>query len=428
MRKKKSTKLTEKAIARLRAPTGTGKQIAYWDDTLRGFGVLCSGVSNKKSYIVQRDLPNHKTRRITLGSVAELSQDAARQKARETLQVMRGGTDPKELVRSEVTLRSALDNYLKARVDYLRPASVRSYTDAVHKHLADWLDTPLRSITREMVETKLGEIARKIAAARKSVRENSLTDEPQNGNGHATANGTMRALKVIYNFARSRSPNKPLPENPVQLKGLWFHVEPRTRNIADAGELRKFYEAVTDKKVLPNEVHRDYLLLLLYTGFRRNEAAALRWDEVDLPKRIIRLPRERVKGKHKLELPMSDLVHGLLVARRQLGNAQWVFPANSKSGHLEEPKFPLRAVADATGITISAHDLRRTFASIAAKHVGWLDLKALVNHSVGKGVTEGYIQVTADDLREPTQKVADEIKKLAGIVPIEGKNVKKFGA
>jgi integrase len=402
-------KLTEKSIARLRAPTASGKQIAYWDDTLRGFGVLCSGVSNKKSYVVQRDLPNGKTRRITLGSVAELSQDAARDKARETLQVMRGGTDPKDLLKNEITLSKALDAYLKARADYLRPASVRTYNDAVHKHLADWLDMPLRNITREMVEGQLVAIAKKVAT--------------RNGNGNATANLALRAFRVIYNFALDRSPpSNPLPPNPVRLKRLWLPVESRTRRVTD-DDLKRFYKAVTD---LENKVHRDYLLLILFTGFRRNEAAALRWDEVDFKSRIIRLPASRAKAKRKLDLPMSDLVHDLLVARRRIGDAKWVFPANSKSGHLEEPKSLLRTVADATGFHVSVHDLRRTFVTVASKRVEWLVLKALVNHSLGKGVTEGYIQISAEQLREPVQAVADEFKRLIGIAPPTGANITRL--
>jgi hypothetical protein len=31
----------------------------------------------------------------------------------------------------------------------------------------------------------------------------------------------------------------------------------------------------------------------------------------------------------QLDLPMSDFVHDLLVARRSIGDGKWVFPANS---------------------------------------------------------------------------------------------------
>jgi hypothetical protein len=42
-------KLTEKSVARLVAPTASGKQVLYWDEEQKGFGVLCSGVSNAKT-------------------------------------------------------------------------------------------------------------------------------------------------------------------------------------------------------------------------------------------------------------------------------------------------------------------------------------------------------------------------------------------
>ena len=42
-------------------------------------------------------------------------------------------------------------------------------------------------------------------------------------------------------------------------------------------------------------------------------------------------------------------------------------------------------------------------------------LKALVNHSLGSDVTEGYVQMNAERLREPAQRVADKLKKLCGI-------------
>ena len=91
-----------------------------------------------------------------------------------------------------------------------------------------------------------------------------------------------------------------------------------------------------------------------------------------------------------------------------------MFPSSGKSGHIAEPKFPLAAVREATGIDVSAHDLRRTFISVAASTdiTPW-SLKALVNHSLGTGdVTAGYIQITVDQLRRPAQQVTDRLKLL----------------
>lgn len=62
---------------------------------------------------------------------------------------------------------------------------------------------------------------------------------------------------------------------------------------------------------------------------------------------------------------MTDLVRGILIERQRLGRETYVFPAESASGHLAEPKFALEQVAEACGIRISAHDLRRTYATVA---------------------------------------------------------------
>jgi integrase len=103
----------------------------------------------------------------------------------------------------------------------------------------------------------------------------------------------------------------------------------------------------------------------LFTGLRRREASELRWTEVDLRERVIRLAAVRAKAGRKLDLPMADVVYDLLVARRALWNATWVFPSNGKTGHIEEPKFALKQVMAATGIAVSVHDLRRTFITVA---------------------------------------------------------------
>jgi integrase len=394
-------KLTEKSVARLRAPTAAGKQVVYWDADLRGFGVLCSGVSNAKTFVAQRDLPNGKTRRVTVASAAEASLADARDQARELLVDMRRGVDPKTARKGSPTLRSALDSYLSARAD-LRPRSAIGYRDGVERHLKDWLDLRLSDISRDMVEARLKQVAVEAAGARAGAT------------GHAAANSAMRALRAIYNFAADRAA---LPPNPVRLRKMWLPVEPRTGSVKD-DQLPAFYRAVCE---LPNPIHRDYILLLLFTGLRRREAAALKWSEVDLRNRVIKLPAARAKSGVKLDLPMSDFVRDLLVARRAIGDAEYVFPSNSKSRHVEEPKFALAQVAEASGVKVSAHDLRRTFMTAAeSTEMSVLALKALVNHSLGKSVTEGYVMMTVERLREPAQKVADRLKALCQVPELEG--------
>ena len=405
-------RLTEKSIAKMKAPDPSGRQVLHWDTELRGFAVLCSGVSNARTYIAQRDLPDGRTRRVTVGAVNELALEKARVRAADMLDDLRRGNDPKKKKAVDATLRETLEAYLAAR-KALRPATIKAYRTGVEGYLANWLDLPLREVTSEMVENRHRAIAAEIGKGERYA-------------GTTTANCAMRAFRVLWNFEADRivdKPDKPaLPPNPVRrLKKQWYPEPPRER-IVKAEELPRFYAAVC---ALPNPIARDHILLMLFTGMRLIESASLRWDTIDLKERVIRMPAIRTKAKRKLDLPMSDFVRDLLVTRRALGDATFVFPG--PAGHITDASFPLNAVAETTGIKVSAHDLRRTFITFAeSADISPLALKALVNHSLGKDVTAGYVQMTTERLREPAQRVCDKLKELCGIAPPAGENVAKL--
>jgi len=198
----------------------------------------------------------------------------------------------------------------------------------------------------------------------------------------------------------------------TRLRRQWFPIHRRER-IIKADELPTFYRAMM---ALDNPVQRDYLMLLLFSGLRRTEAATLSWDDVDFAQRVIRISAQKTKSGRRLDLPMSDIVRNMLVARRALGRDRFVFPAVGKGGHIAEPKFPLARIAAATGIRVSCHDLRRTYASVAeSADISPMALKRLLNHSAGADVTSGYIVMSLERLRDAAQRVADEMARLCEI-------------
>ena len=125
--------LTQKAIAKLAAPHPDGKQTVYWDTATKGFGVVCSGRTNQRLYVAQRDVGG-RTRRVTLGTVSGLPLQEARQRAEDMLDALRRGVDPKKKDPASATLQTALDVFLAARPN-LRPASVIAYRQ-IERHLA----------------------------------------------------------------------------------------------------------------------------------------------------------------------------------------------------------------------------------------------------------------------------------------------------
>jgi integrase len=382
-------KLTERVIPTLKGRPATSKSqepLIWFDLSLPGFGISCSSKTGLKTYVVQRDVDGKTVRRkIGLYKVEIKTLDEARAKAGVIINGLRYGIDPKATAKGSVTLKQAAEAYLIARPN-LAASSVRGYRRVFENYLADWAGWRLTDITRDRVED----------------RHRKLGEE----HGQATANGAMRTLRAVFNYSIDRFPD--ITANPVRLKGQWFKVLPREDLIA-ADDLPKFFRAVCE---LENTVARDYLLLLLFTGLRREEAASLVWDNIDLAGKIVRLPAVRTKAKRRLDLPMSDFVFKLLQKRRELGDAGFVFPASSASGHIVEPRHFLELIEEASGVKASPHSLRRTFAT-AADEAGVNEpvIAAMLNHAQGSGVTPRYIIKSSAQLREPMQKTTDQIKK-----------------
>jgi integrase len=400
--------LTERAIAKLLAPDPSGEQTPYWSDEIKGFGVLVSGTTISKSFIVQRTLKEgkkRKTRRLTVGAVNEISLDKAKLRAADMLDELRRGIDPKKKV-EDPTLRTALESFLTARKD-LAPASIHVFRQ-VERTLESWLDLPLRSITGDMIEKRHIEIAAAVAKGGRT-------------SGQVTANGAFKTFRMLYNFAADRVED--LPPNPVRrLKRNWY-PEPAKERIVPEDKMPEFYRALCN---LP-DLQRDYLKLLMFTGMRRTEAASLLWTDVDLNNRVIKVKAANTKNKKKLDLPITDIIFDMLVARRALGDTTYVFPSYGVTKRIVGTTPSLRAIYKETGVLISSHDLRRGYITISeATEISPMALKALVNHSLGSGITERYVQMSVERLREPAQRVADRIKALCGIKSVEAKNIKRL--
>jgi integrase len=428
--RKSTFKFTKRAVDALVAPTPSGKQTLYWDSELKGFGVLVSGATNSKTYIVNRRVGATGTnRRLTVGATNEKTLDEARDKAAHQLNELREGRDPKALrkAHNKITVQTALDDYLAARVT-LRERSRDSYKRAIEGLAEEWLGKPILSITSEMVIEKHRKVQKEIAA--REAKRNAKNDEARRipVTGHASADSLMRAFRAVWNLAYERArradPNMPTLPSPVgalRQERAWF-TSPRRDTFVRADQLPDFYKAVCG---LENRTGSDYVKLLLFTGLRRTEAAELHWDDVDFAARIIRLPAARTKSGVKLDLPMTDFVRDLIVARRTLGkDGDFVFSGNGRSKHLEEPKSFFTGIEKSCGVRVGAHDMRRTFITHATDvAISSLALKALVNHALGGDVTEGYARITTEQLRKPAQMICDRLKELCGIEAMEAPNV-----
>jgi integrase len=118
-------------------------------------------------------------------------------------------------------------------------------------------------------------------------------------------------------------------------------------------------------QTLTNVTLRDYLLLILFTGLRRQEAAQLQWEQVDLKAKTLTIIDTKNRESHTL--PLSDYLYDLIVARKQ-NNSKYVFPGAGKGGYIIEPRKQMAKVTEVSNIPFTVHDLRRTFISRKSRY------------------------------------------------------------
>lgn len=212
-----------------------------------------------------------------------------------------------------------------------------------------------------------------------------------------------------------------MPDNPVRrlsAKKIWNRIERRSCYIQQY-QIQPWWEAVwslkNDHQTQDRESIRDYFLLLLFSGLRREEALTLKWENIDF--RVKTLTVRDTKNRSDHTLPLSDFLFDLFTRRKAISSSEWVFPGSGKSGRITEPRKQVLRVVAMSGVNFSSHDLRRTFASIVNKlgdRMSYYTVKRLLNHKTAD-VTAGYIQHDIESLREAMQAVTDYILKCAGV-------------
>jgi len=333
--------------------------------------------------------------RVKVGRCPEMPVDDARKAAEKILVDMNAGINPNEAKRKERTergrtLKELFDLKLSTPKSQKLKASTKAfYEQTFNRHLAKWGNKRVKEITLEEATALHAAIGK---------------DSPY------SANAAIKILRGILSFQESidityRNPLRGFSES----VGL-FEEEPR-KNFISKEDLPKWYEAVNG---LWNDTARDYLLLLLYTGLRRNEGMGLRWENIDLVNNIMTIPDTKNKLVHRLPIP-SPVITMLNNRKAVYGGGMYVFPASTKSGHLTTVQHVLKDLVDTPGVPdFQLHDIRRTFANQAAEVAPWQVVKWLLNHRSKSDVTDRhYVTPDIEFLREPMEKIALELLRIA---------------
>jgi integrase len=205
-------------------------------------------------------------------------------------------------------------------------------------------------------------------------------------------------------------------------RGSFLLVEPhpkRTPPLASNAEAGRLLEAIRDG-------WRDwfgFFAFLLLTGARRGEAAGLRWEDVDLSRRMVTIRRsyEAVpKSGRARTVPISSELASILTEHRARDPwaGELVFP-DPKTGGMLSPNERLANVLDpactAAGVArMRVHDLRHAHASLWLMSGGSLaDVQRNLGHSLPMLTSETYGHLGEDHrIREVDERLALGIGRL----------------
>jgi integrase len=396
--------LTDKSIALLPAPND-GWYLAR-DTDLKGFFVVVG--KRKRTFTVQGDLRKNGKRvssiRVSIGDAREISTRTARATAKEYLARISRGQHPNppqderrglgenaqngSAALADVSLSQAWQRYLDAHLvrKSRSEKTIAGYRDHVERIFAEWLHTPLYELGAD--------------PARVAKKHDEVTKE----NGPYIANGAMRTLRAIYNHARKT--NKSLPsDNPAD--AVDWNEEKRRDTGMGVGELKGWF---LELAALDNPLRREFHLFTLLSGSRPAALQTIKPNDIDFRRRTLHVPRPKGGSKRAFDIPLSREMILCLVRVIRFGRAmypmqakEWVFPADSESGHIAETK------EDRAKLSKWGNELRQTFRTIAtAAGVSEIDAKLLMNHSI-PGVNAGYItrhKLLEDHLRHQQQAIS----------------------
>ena len=371
-------------------PTPVSGRSTYKDTKTAGLHLRISSTGIKTFSLFRR--VNGKPERTTLGRFPEMTVEQARRKAAEfNGQIAMGispATERRRTAAESKTLREYVDDYVAARKG-LKATTISDMRKAFDHACSDWLDKPLIKITPAMIQARHSKFGQEHSEAR--------------------SNLTMRYLRAVFTFATHHEPSLSKLENPVRIltkTRAWYRVQ-RRNTVIKPHELGAWLRAVEGLE----SDWGDYFLFLLLTGLRREEALGLRWEDVDFIGRTFVVRDTKNHSDH--ELPVSNAALAVLGRRRLHTDgrsfSEKVF-VDTQGRTLSNYRFAQSNIEKKSGVRVTPHDLRRTFASIAeGLDISGYSLKRLLNHTTGD-VTQGYVILNMDRLRGLMEKISDFVE------------------
>lgn len=460
-------KLTAGRIEAFQCEAGKGQSF-LWDTDAPGLGLRVTA-AGAKSYIFQAKL-NGQAIRVTIGDPKTWpidlpknplpEQKSARSEARRLKTLIDEGKDPRQVdadnLAAEQAARDAKAAEAVARelqakretatLGMAWPVYIEARRNAGRKKWSQWHIRDHENVVRRGGESKKrgkGLTEPGPLASLLDVKMSDLTGK-RIGEWLATeaekrptqAALAFRLLSVFVNWCESHAEYAGLVP-PGACKASQVRDELPSKNAKQDDSLQReqlpmWFKAVRE---MSNPVQSVYLQVLLLTGARRRELAALRWEDVDFQWLKMTI-RDKVEGERTI--PLTPYVAHLLLALKAKNDAlptvrwlrtlekrnetwkpsEWVFSSKlASNGQLVDPTPGHKRALKAAGLPdITLHGLRRSFGTLAE----WTEAPAgvvaqIMGHKPSAIAEKHYRNRPIDLLRMWHVKIEAWVLEQAGI-------------
>jgi integrase len=380
-------KLTKRTVeaAEVRA-----SEYFLWDDEVPGFGlrVLPSG---RKGFVVQYRA-GRRPRRISLGPSSVLTCEQARTRAITIIAAVRNGDDPaarRDADREALTVTELADRFDREHISVrLKESTAKGYRRMIERVV-------LPALGRHRVtEVTRADIAK---------LHHDMRHIPYD------ANRCLEIISKMFNLAEM-SGLRPDGTNPR--KHIKKYPEEKRERFLSAAELRRVGEVLREMEQEGVELASAIaaVRLLTLTGCRLGEIMRLKWEYVDFPGRVLRLPDSKTGAK---VVHLGQPAIEVLKAIERIEDNPWVITGTLQGAPLYDLQpFWQRVRARAGLKDVRIHDLRHTFASTAvAAGQGLPIIGKLLGHTQVQ-TTARYAHLAADPVRMAADQVSGEIAAL----------------
>jgi integrase len=425
--------LTDRALKALK-PAPAGKRYDVMDGVVPGLAVRVTDKGQRSFVLVARYPGASNPTRRALGDYGAITLEAAREKARDWIELIQRGTDPKHAEERErqAAARERENSFAAVAEDFIARHVSKTRKggeverDIRREFIGRWGDRPITDITRHDVI--------------------AVIDAAVDRGAPYQAHNLLGYVRRLFNWAIARGIYgvESSPCDRLRASDAIGPKKKRTR-ILNNDELRAFWKCTGEEGYPYGPLFR----LLLVTGQRESVVCQLSRDEFNTAEKMWTLPAERVglKSDDPYVVPLPAMAIDILKGLPEFSAGEFLFSAKFgktpiRGDALSKPKrrldaamlAELRRIATERGKERATaklppwvlHDLRRTMRSglsalPIAEHV-----RELVIGHVRPGISGVYdLYAYLDEKRQALELWAARVRDIvelapANVIPIAG--------